>query len=321
LALYFDDKRVWDFWFAQDGIDTHLFYLQADRSPGDGYWKYWQASIGHAVSQDLRRWQILPSALSPAPYTNGSSLEPFDNFSLRAGSIVRHEGLWYLFYTGCRFSERGQIQRIGLATSPDLIEWQKHPNNPVMTAADTWYELFDLGDWFEQVWRDPHVFRDPVTGLFHSFIAARRRDGDLYGRGVVAHAYSYDLVRWVVSSPITDGGDFGCMENLQMVQIEGRSYLVFSCPDVFYSPDYQNRLDERHVVTGTRYLMADHPFGVYHAPEDNLLVGDRAGTLYGGKIIQDALGHWQLLACHSEGGITDPMPVVVDASGALHVQR
>ncbi len=46
-----------------------------------------------------------------------------------------------MLYTGINRGERGLIQRIGLATSDDLIHWTKHPANPVLEADERWYEL------------------------------------------------------------------------------------------------------------------------------------------------------------------------------------
>jgi len=35
VTLRFDDRWVWDFWLADEGPLTHVFYLQAPRSLGD----------------------------------------------------------------------------------------------------------------------------------------------------------------------------------------------------------------------------------------------------------------------------------------------
>ena len=61
--LSIPDKWLWDFWFAQDGPYYHIFYLQAPKSLSDEKLRHWHATIGHAVSEDLRNWEILPDAL------------------------------------------------------------------------------------------------------------------------------------------------------------------------------------------------------------------------------------------------------------------
>ena len=48
------DCWVWDFWLADDGDAYHLFFLYASRAlphPDD---RHLRASIGHAVSANLR---------------------------------------------------------------------------------------------------------------------------------------------------------------------------------------------------------------------------------------------------------------------------
>ena len=65
MSLRLPDHWLWDFWFARDGDDVHLFFLHAPRSAGDPDLRHRSARIGHAVSRDLRDWQLLPMALGP----------------------------------------------------------------------------------------------------------------------------------------------------------------------------------------------------------------------------------------------------------------
>ena len=69
--LTLEDRWLWDFWFARDGDDYHRHLLQPPRSMGDPDERHWNASIGHAVSQDLRAWSVLPDALAPGDGTAG----------------------------------------------------------------------------------------------------------------------------------------------------------------------------------------------------------------------------------------------------------
>ena len=65
--LTFADRWIWDFWLADTGSEYHAFYLQAPKSLRDQHLRHRYASIGHAVSMDLREWRLLPDALSPGP--------------------------------------------------------------------------------------------------------------------------------------------------------------------------------------------------------------------------------------------------------------
>ena len=105
--LRLDDRWIWDFWLARDGGDHHVFFLQAPRSLGDPELRHSNASIGHAVSSDLRSWAVLPDVFGPGAPGAWDDRVPW------TGSVVRHEDRWYLFYTSTSTAERGLVQRIG----------------------------------------------------------------------------------------------------------------------------------------------------------------------------------------------------------------
>src|SRR3954452_16296261 len=175
MTLRLRDHWLWDFWFATDGDDVHVFYLQAPRSLGDPELRHHHATIGHAVSADLRTWRTLPDALGPgAPGA-------FDDLATWTGSVLRHDGRWHLFYTGVSRAEDGRVQRVGRASSGDLARWERH--GPVLEADPRWYEKLADGEG-EEHWRDPWVVRDDETGRFHMLLTARAHHGPLDARGV-----------------------------------------------------------------------------------------------------------------------------------------
>jgi beta-fructofuranosidase len=319
MALQLADKWLWDFWFAQDGTDYHVFYLQAPRSLEQEGLRHWNVSIGHAVSQDLCAWEILPDALSP------NQTESWDDYTTWTGSVIQHDGLWHFFYTGGKRSEKGLIQRIGLATSSDLIHWHKHSANPLIVTDPQWYELLDLNLWHEQAWRDPWVFRHPETGKFHAFITARCNYGPTEGRGVIGHARSDDLIHWEVLPPLTSPGEFGYMEVPQLVNIHQHYYLLFSAPDSFHSPQYTKRTGQSS-LSGTLYMIADNPLGPFRFCAKEYLVGDKVGSLYSSKLIKGPDDNWNVIAFHHFapngafiGELSDPMSVDIDREGNLLV--
>lgn len=319
MPLIVPDKWVWDFWFAQDGPDTHIFYLQASRDLPEEVLRHWHVSIGHAVSRDLRNWRILPDALRPAPATE----DVWDNYSTWTGSVFGHDGRWYLFYTGANRREKGLIQRIGLATSRDLINWEKHPDNPIIVAAPQWYEMLEPEMWHDHAWRDPWVFEH--DGRFHAFITARSSQGHKSARGVIGHAWSDDLIKWQVGPPVAAPGEFGQMEVPQLVKIDNLYYLIFCVGADEYAEGRRSRPGVQ-VVSGTHYMVAEQPFGPYAFLTDQFLLGDEVGTRYAGKVIRDPEGHWVLMTSRSwtggggfVGQIADPLPLRVEADGRLHV--
>lgn len=320
MTLQIPDKWVWDFWFAQDRSDYHIFYLQAPRALEDEGLRHWHVSVGHAVSQDLIQWEILPNALTPSTEKGN-----WDNYTTWTGSIFRYASTWYMFYTGTNRAEDGKYQRIGLATSTNLMEWQKHTGNPLLEPDPQWYETYDPEIWFDQAWRDPWIFE--YEGLFHAYVTARSNTGEKNGRGVIAHATSPDLLKWELQAPITQPGEFGYLEVPQLVEIEGRWYLFFSITHNLYSETRRARPGVK-LETGTHYFVADHPLGPFELPKDEFLVGDPNGSLYSGKIIRDPQGAWIFMAFRGYtqenqfiGQIIDPLPVMVMPNGRLTIKK
>jgi beta-fructofuranosidase len=322
MTLRLPDKWLWDFWLAQDGPDYHIFYLQAPRSLKKESLRHWNVSVGHAVSQDLRHWQVLPDALGPSRNEGD-----WDDYTTWTGSIIRHAGRWYMFYTGGTRAEKGLVQRIGLATSADLLQWEKHPANPFLIADPQWYELLNLKLWHDQAWRDPWVFQHPGTGDFHAFITARSNSGPSDERGVIAHARSTDLIHWTVFPPVTQPGEFGHMEVPQLVAIGKRYYLLFSTVAQTHSACRLQRTGLKP-VSGTHYLVADNPLGPFQFITDRFLVGDTSHSLYSGKLVHGPDRQWYFLAFRSftpagdfVGELIDPLPVKIDNSGYLTVTK
>jgi beta-fructofuranosidase len=302
-VLRLDDRWAWDFWIADTGSDYHLFFLNAPRSLGDPNLRHHSAVVGHAVSSDLVHWKELDHALEPGP--EGA----WDDVAIWTGSVIRGDDAWYMFYTGSSTREGALIQRIGLATSPDLMTWTKHAANPIIEADPAWYEQLDTTAWHDQAWRDPWVFADPDGDGYHALITARASTGPVDARGVVAHARSQDLVHWVVRPPISVPGEFGQLEVQQVEVVDGRPILVFS-------------VGATEVGLKRRALHPDLPSGTYICPgvsllgpfdleHDARLVSD----LYSGRLVRRRDGGWVLLgfvnlAANGSfvGAISDPVP-------------
>jgi beta-fructofuranosidase len=232
-----------------------------------------------------------------------------------------------MFYTGGKQSEDALVQRVGLATSSDLMTWEKHDGNPIITADPTWYEILDLDAWHDHAWRDPYVFQHPQTGDFHAFITARTKTGPTDGRGVIGHARSRDLLHWEVLPPVTEPGEFGHMEVPQVVQIGERWALLFSVLSQQWSQARLARLNGRH-ASGTHYLLADDVLGPYHLPADDFLQGDAHGSLYSGKLVHMPDGSLAFMAFENMtpggefvGALTDPIPVRVAPDGQLSLEK
>jgi len=305
-VLRLDRHWIWDFWFADDGERFHVFYLKAPRSLEDPALRHWNTEIGHAVSVDLTEWRELPDALHP------SRGPAFDDYTTWTGSVVRDEqGTWLMFYTGNSHAEGGRRQRIGCATSSDLVTWTKH--GPLLESDPRWYEQMVDNRWDgAEHWRDPWVFRDPTGEGWHMLITARANTGEYDDRGVVGHATSTDLRTWVVQPPLSQpGAGFAQLEVIQTERVGERTLLLFSC----LPNEYAAGRKATAARAGTWRVWADSPTGPYDIAGAEHLTD---ASLYVAKVIRDRQGTWKLLAFRNEdedggfvGELSDPMPLDV----------
>jgi beta-fructofuranosidase len=279
VALRLPDHWLWDFWFAVDGDDVHVFYLQAPRSLGDPELRHHHATIGHAVSRDLRHWEVLPDALGPGP------AGAFDDLATWTGSVVRHDDRWHLFYTGIARAEDGAVQRIGVATSDDLLAWERH--GPLLEADRRWYD--------REHWRDPWVEWDPERACWDMLICAKSG-----GRGILAHAHSPDLWSWTTGPPLSPPTGHFQLEVPQLLRRDGAWWVLFA--DAFEG-------------SGVHYLSAPERLGPYPAESHDLLPGARPRRHYAARLLEhrgeSLLFAW--LLDDQDGGfvgeLSDPMPV------------
>jgi predicted GH43/DUF377 family glycosyl hydrolase len=95
--------------------------------------------------------------------------------------LVEHEGRFYNFYNAKRMPE--WIEQMGLATSDNLLDWQRHPDNPVIHVTPGGYD--------EKFVSDGKVFRDGDHWVMFYF-------GVGQGGAHIMAAFSRDLVNWTV---------------------------------------------------------------------------------------------------------------------------
>jgi beta-fructofuranosidase len=305
--LKLNNNWIWDFWFAEDGETIHIFYLQAPKSLGDERKRHHNATIGHAKSNDLINWEILDDALKPGdPGT-------WDDLATWTGSVIKKADKWFMFYTGVNKKEKGLIQRIGLATSTDLITWERYSQNPIMEADEKWYEKLDLNLWHDEAWRDPFVVQ--FDNEYYAYITSRINKGPRDGRGVIALAKSRDFFNWEIMPPISEPGEFGQLEVPQYIKLRDKHLLLFSSAIETTSKERKARVSNSQIKTGMFYLTSNSPQGVYKLPADALLVGDSNGSLYSGKIIMHK-NSLKMLAFHNYdsdgnfiGKLSDPFSI------------
>ncbi len=174
----------------------HLFYQY---NPFDSVWgnMHW----GHAVSPDLVHWQDLPIAVAPTP---GGS----DEAGVFSGCAVVNDDVPTIVYTGVSGECcDNQTQNIAISRDPDLITWEKHPRNPILSEVPP-----IAGQ--KQNFRDPFVWRE--SDGWYMLVASEIR-----GTGGVLFLYrSQNLIDWEYLHPFMTGDK----------TING---VIWECPNFF----------------------------------------------------------------------------------------
>jgi beta-fructofuranosidase len=320
--LRLEDHWVWDSWIADDGERYHLYFLQAPRTLVDLGKRHTNATIGHAVSDDLVTWDYLGQTLGPSEPGTGH----FDDLAIWTGSVVRDGDRWRMFYTAISTAGHHIFdQRLGSATSDDLHHWVRE-EQAVLTADRRWYKTLDrfpgptTGPDLEhssETWRDPAVMADPGGDGWHMLVTARSIDAGRNDDGVVAHARSHDLRHWTCGPPLTTPRTgFGQLEVLQSRQIDGRWVLVFTCHP-------QEMTDERRARTGdycTWSVPGGGPLGPWDIDAARPFAAEK--DLFAAPLVQQRDGTWVFVGFRNlepygieAFEIIDPVPVRLDDDG------
>jgi hypothetical protein len=198
-----------DYYIYQDGGTFHLFYNVGTADDTQAWWQPGnEKAFGHATSTDLINWQHHPRVLPVIP-------DSWEGAVVSAPSILRHNGLYYMIYTGFDDRVPGR-QAVGLATSTDLFDWQRHPANPVYTAPP--WTLTQPGGWVDC--RDSHIIRHGDEFLLFTTVTTQQ------GQGAIALASSEDAVNWLDHGPAVV--TFDQPESPRVFEHGGKFYLFVS---------------------------------------------------------------------------------------------
>ena len=129
-----------------------------------------ERNLGHATSTDLRNWTVQARNVLQVPGT-------WDTHHVWAPHVVRkaNDITYYMFYTGVDDNEN---QKIGVATSTDLVSWTRRAT-PILAATNIpWVDPNPPDPYFgQQQFRDPFVMEDPTTpGQWLMYFTAVAKD-------------------------------------------------------------------------------------------------------------------------------------------------
>jgi beta-fructofuranosidase len=224
-----------------DGL-FHLFHLVL---PNHDY-------IAHAVSDDGLQWRRVANALF---ISDPGGWDDDMLWTMHVSPDPHHPGWWRMFYTGLTASERGLIQRVGLARSDDLYHWEKDTGEqwPLEIPGDHYEYSVDEGrNWVS--FRDPFYIRHAGRGFL--LAAARSNEGPVIRRGCVSLAEETDPDVFEFREPLFHPRRYDDVEVPSLFEDQGRFYLLGSI-----------REDVK-----VHYWMADRLEGPYRNPPDNVLL-------------------------------------------------
>jgi beta-fructofuranosidase len=234
------------------GDELHLFHLTLPNHD----------AVQHLVSEDGLSWRRLPAAIRTGDPGDA------DDDQIWTMSVTEHDGRYYMLYTALSFSEAGRVQRNALATSDDLLHWEKFAGNPVAEADPRWYET--APDTAGMVsWRDPKPVK--IGETYHAMVCARENQGPFTRRGAIGVMTSPDMQRWEVHPPLFTPRRWWDLECPQLFTVAGRWYLTAGI------------MEDRT----QRYWIADQPEGPWRVPA------------YGGVLAP--LGHYAGRVCDWRG--------------------
>ena len=212
-----------DFAFTRGFVDQssnryalHLFYIRHN------YWYYPpppaaqhpeldEKNLGHIWTTDFNSWYGPGGLNKPDTVALTVRSGKFDEFHVWAPTIVQRGPTFWMFYTGVRHGEIApgvfrDHQRIGRATSTDLISWTP-ADDPVLTAPDIpWASKNPLAYGGSQQLRDPFVMEDPVNpGQWLMYFVTV--DSIRAPKMAVGAARSSDLLTWTaLEKPFSSTG-------------------------------------------------------------------------------------------------------------------
>jgi hypothetical protein len=217
----------------------HLFYL-FDRRRHQSKWGLGAHQWAHASTTDLVHWEHHPLAVPITEQWEGS---------ICTGSAFFHDGRYYAFYAARMFD--GSAARLQAATSTDGVRFEKTPH------------FVTLGPpYVPGPGRDPVVFRDQRTGLFHMLVTTELVSPPVAGHGgCLADLVSTDLRDWKQQAPFIVPGYTGQPECPDYFEWSGWYYLIFSNDGV------------------ARYRLSRNPLGPWQRPAVDVLDGPQARVM------------------------------------------
>jgi Glycosyl hydrolases family 32 N-terminal domain len=213
-----------DFSFTHGFVDAassryalHLFYTRQNYWYSPAQADLDNKNLGHVWTTDFNSWY------GPAGLNKSDTLEitawsgKFDELHVWAPTIVQRGPEYWMFYTGVRNEGGKAHQRIGSATSTDLVNWVQNDDVAISTPQIPWAKKDPAGTPYfgAQQLRDPFVMADPSTpGQWIMYFVTV--DSLQAPKMAVGAATSTDMVHWTALSTPYGGTEAPTLGGLPM---------------------------------------------------------------------------------------------------------
>lgn len=263
-----DTFQMWDTWFMNVHGTVHGFHLKAL-----GY----EGSIGHVVTRDLLHFTREEDVLPPL----SAETHPDDCLGKYTGCAYYNEEdtTAYVYYT---MRNSFGSEKIGLATSHDMVNFPLYDGNPVLTV-DPSVLMTDSRNAGGEDCRDFLVVKNPADGRYYGYFASMANVEGRGPLGVIAVAQSDDLIHWRDQQIVYVPPFAGAIEVPDVFYLDGKWYLTFLTANIYGA---RGAVRDPNLVRYTLYAVADSPLGPFYEGEDNLFLGGQWESGYSCRSVE-----------------------------------
>lgn len=287
-----------DYWFIEEEGVYHAFYLEFQENTGNEN----EQTIGHLVSPDFLNWEYCGTVL------RGYEKDAWPEKHLATGSVVKHDGRFYMLYTGHSCIRPG----LGLAVSNDLYSWEKAGNGPVISSDIQYKAAYEGKTHICRIMADPYIYPEAIGGYYYAYVNSWAIDQPKNSRGCQLMFRSADLVEWEPYKIAILTDDLDRLETCQVWEHGGKWYMSFGGRRIDPEGD-----DFSDVESANYIYMADRFDGPYEKQEWSRLSYPDAAGPYIQKAMTDPFGDEVMLVMSPWKGVLWPYYIQYGEKGEI----
>ena len=156
-----------------------------------------EVSFAHATSSDFKNWKVWPDVIQ-------ISRKWPEEDHVYAPYVTERQGVYHMLYAA---TDHDTTQRLCLATSRDLFQWERYAGNPIIVPSLFWSRWpgfgIDAPDGQSTYGgcRDPNIIHLP-DGRYVAYWASRLQSKFGEDLCCIAASVSPDLVHWQEIGPV-----------------------------------------------------------------------------------------------------------------------